>query len=159
MSKIHSPKILASKIRSPKIRPSKSRSSVTDRASRTHDDAPLYPRVFAAMMFSFHRVCSNVCRRAQRCTGGVHPPCFVKFWPHVPPRDKAALRAMVAARLKGASLAEAVSAGEAAAVFHDTVCTPPSPEVAQGVPEIAAEVPPPVPARTREHVRVRVRSL
>jgi hypothetical protein len=154
MSKIPSSKILASK-----IHPSRIHRARKTRHELSRADAPLYPRVFAAVMFSFHRVCSNACRRAQRCTGGVHPPCFMKFWPHVPPRDKAALRAMVAARLKGASLADAVLAGEAAAVFHDAVCAPPSPEVAQAVPEMAAEVPPPVPARTREHVRVRVRSL
>jgi hypothetical protein len=155
MSKIPSSKILASKIHPPRIHRARK-----PRAALSRDDAPLYPLVFAAMMFSFHRVCSNACRRAPRCTGGVHPPCFMKFWPQVPPRDKAALRAMVAARLKGASLADAVLAGEAAAVFHDTVVAPKQPpEVAQMVPEIAAEVPPPVPARTREHVRVRVRSL
>ena len=76
----------------------------------------MHPRVFAATWFSFHRFCAEgFCRRTQRCTGGADPPCFHAFWRHVPTPEKLRFQVTLIERSKGADVAQAIAAGNAAA--------------------------------------------
>lgn len=73
-------------------------------------------REFIAAWFSFHRYCKSLnCRRARHCEGGENPACVKAFWPQVPDDLKMQLRVMVEQRSAGASVRDAMIAGEAAA--------------------------------------------
>lgn len=110
MSKIQSSKIHSSKIRSRKSRAPEAR----DEPASDGDAPDRSPRELVAAWFSFHRVCpERACRRAMRCCGGAMPPCFTLCWPHIPERDKVAMRATFAARLEGVSVEDAMTAGAA----------------------------------------------
>jgi hypothetical protein len=76
------------------------------------------PSEFVALVFGFHQVCANThCRRAKACKGG--GACFDVFWPHVPLREKERYRKTITARCSGASIEDAMAAGEAAAQAVD----------------------------------------
>jgi hypothetical protein len=90
----------------------------------------------------FWRACEPRCKRAKACMGDQPEACFDRFWSATPLPQKQSLRMAIKARAAGASVADAIKAGneaEAACLKeqaqHASVAapapTPPSDERAQ----------------------------
>jgi len=138
----------------------------SNRASRKSDQASMSePRVrssreLTAAWFSFHAVCERrVCRRAKRCAGGAMPPCFDAFWPLIEEREKMKFRATIKARADGASVNDAIAAGEADAARYDALMAslqaqdqagPACEPAAPAQPIIVKRVAPPFVTRVRQ---------
>jgi hypothetical protein len=159
-SNAHASKAHARKAKSHHARARKSRAPATaGEAAHDSGQPERSPREIVSAWFGFHRVCpQRACRRAMRCCGGAMPPCFTLCWPHVPERDKVAMRAIFAARHAGASVADAMEAGEIAVVKWDALTfglsPPPGPDGEQGREQVHEKV----PAQQLRHNAPRIRA-
>lgn len=76
------------------------------------------------------------------------PPCFRAYWPHIDEREKIKFRTLLRVRADGASVSDAMAAGEADAKKYEATMALEIP--AQPSPagtKTAAEVPAPMPQR------------
>jgi hypothetical protein len=79
-----------------------------------HETKPMRtPKEVIAGLLGFYRICSNAhCRRGRACRGEGQP-CFATYWWQVPEELKVWVRTVISERCKGASVKDALAAGEA----------------------------------------------